>query len=73
MRRKNSSFSQDSGEMVRSFVGALELAVSLLDSKDTRVLAGICAAIAIIATDVENLAVMTDHGVVGKLARLGLL
>ncbi|XP_026463592.1 armadillo repeat-containing protein gudu, partial [Ctenocephalides felis] len=60
----------DSGEMVRSFVGALELAVSLLDSKDTRVLAGICAAIAIIATDVENLAVMTDHGVVGKLARL---
>lgn len=61
----------DSGEMVRSFVGALELTVDLLDSDDRNVLAAVCAAIATIARDHENLAVISDHGVVGKLSKLG--
>jgi len=61
---------QDSGEMVRSFVGGLELVVSLLKSDSVDVLAGVCAAVACIASDEENLAVITDHGVVPMLARL---
>lgn len=61
---------QDAGEMVRSFVGGLELIVSLLKSEDKEVLAAVCAAIANIAKDEENLAVITDHGVVPMLARL---
>ncbi|KAK6617155.1 hypothetical protein RUM43_005242 [Polyplax serrata] len=61
---------KDSGEMVRSFVGALELIVSLLKSKDNNVLACVCAAIAKVAEDKENLAVITDHGVVPMLCQL---
>lgn len=61
---------KDAGEMVRSFVGGLELIVSLLKSEDVDVLASICAAIANIAKDEENLAVITDHGVVPMLAKL---
>lgn len=56
--------------MVRSFVGGLELIVSLLKSEHREVLASVCAAIANIAKDEENLAVITDHGVVPMLARL---
>ena len=56
--------------MVRSFVGGLELIVSRLKSTDTDVLACVCAAIAKIAQDRENLAVITDHGVVPMLAEL---
>ena len=56
--------------MVRSFVGGLELVVSLLKSDNIEVLAGICAAVACIASDEENLAVITDHGVVAMLAKL---
>jgi armadillo repeat-containing protein 4 len=56
--------------MVRSFVGGLELIVSLLKSKDVEVLASVCAAIAEIAKDEENLAVITDHGVVKLLSAL---
>ncbi|VEL07139.1 unnamed protein product [Protopolystoma xenopodis] len=56
--------------MVRSFVGGLELIVSLLKSNNLEVLASVCAAIAKIANDEENLAVITDHGVVSLLARL---
>lgn len=41
------------GEMVRSFVGGLELIVGLLKSKDENVLASVCAAIALIARDGE--------------------
>lgn len=63
---------KDAGEMVRSFVGGLELIVSLLKSEDKEVLAAVCAAIANIAKDEENLAVITDHGVVPMLARLTL-
>ncbi|KAI5750917.1 hypothetical protein M8J77_002423 [Diaphorina citri] len=61
---------QESGELVRSFVGGLELIVSLLKSDDTQVLACVCAAISKVATDRENLAVISDHGVVGLLAQL---
>jgi len=61
---------QDAGEMVRSFVGGLELIVSLLKSDNKEVLAAVCAAIANIANDEENLAVITDHGVVPMLAKL---
>lgn len=61
---------KDAGEMVRSFVGGLELIVSLLKSDHKEVLASVCAAIANIAKDEENLAVITDHGVVPMLARL---
>uniref|UniRef100_A0A8C1B6M9 Outer dynein arm docking complex subunit 2 n=1 Tax=Cyprinus carpio carpio TaxID=630221 RepID=A0A8C1B6M9_CYPCA len=61
---------KDAGEMVRSFVGGLELIVNLLKSQNKAVLASVCAAIAKIAKDVENLAVITDHGVVPMLANL---
>ncbi|KAK6492254.1 armadillo repeat-containing protein 4-like [Huso huso] len=61
---------KDAGEMVRSFVGGLELIVNLLKSDNKEVLAGVCAAIARIAKDEENLAVITDHGVVPMLAKL---
>lgn len=61
---------KDSPEMVRAFVGGLELTVNLLESKDTEVLGAICAMIAEIAMDPENLGILTDHGVVRKLANL---
>ena len=61
---------KDSGETVRNFVGGLELIVSLLKSNDKEVLASVCSAIAEIAKDEENLAVITDHGVVPMLASL---
>ncbi|KAH8860119.1 Armadillo repeat-containing protein 4 [Schistosoma japonicum] len=61
---------KDAGELVRSFVGGLELIVSLLKSKDLEVLAAVCAAVSKIAEDEENLAVITDHGVVPLLSRL---
>ncbi|KAM9839660.1 outer dynein arm-docking complex subunit 2 [Aulostomus maculatus] len=61
---------KDAGEMVRSLVGGLELIVNLLKSTNIKVLASICAVIAKIAKDKENLAVLTDHGVVPLLAEL---
>lgn len=62
--------SKDSPEMVRAFVGGLELTVSLLESNNTEVLGAVCAMIAEIAADPENLGILTDHGVVKKLAAL---
>lgn len=56
--------------MVRSLVGGLEVIVNLLKSTNIEVLASICATIAKIAKDKENLAVLTDHGVVPLLANL---
>jgi len=44
--------------------------VGLLKSDNNEVLASVCAAIAKIACDEENLAVITDHGVVPLLANL---
>ncbi|XP_053323416.1 outer dynein arm-docking complex subunit 2 [Spea bombifrons] len=61
---------KDAGEMVRSFVGGLELIVNLLKSEHIEVLASVCAAITNIAKDEENLAVITDHGVVPMLSAL---
>ena len=61
---------KDAGELVRSFVGGLELIVGLLKSDVLEVLAAVCAAIAKIAKDEENLGVLTDHGVVPLLAKL---
>uniref|UniRef100_A0AAQ4P5H1 Outer dynein arm docking complex subunit 2 n=1 Tax=Gasterosteus aculeatus aculeatus TaxID=481459 RepID=A0AAQ4P5H1_GASAC len=61
---------KDAGEMVRSLVGGLELIVNLLKSTNNEVLASICAAIAKIARNEENLAVLTDHGVVQLLTKL---
>ncbi|KAG9476490.1 hypothetical protein GDO78_003176, partial [Eleutherodactylus coqui] len=61
---------KDAGEMVRSFVGGLELIVNLLKSEHKEVLASVCAAITNIAKDEENLAVITDHGVVPLLSAL---
>ena len=51
-------------------MGGLELIVGLLKSDDHEVLASVCAAIAKIAKDDENLGVITDHGVVPLLAAL---
>ncbi|KAB0346677.1 hypothetical protein FD754_011534 [Muntiacus muntjak] len=61
---------KDAGEMVRSFVGGLELVVNLLKSENKEVLASVCAVITNIAKDQENLAVITDHGVVPLLSKL---
>ncbi|TTA26179.1 Armadillo repeat-containing protein 4 [Bagarius yarrelli] len=61
---------KDAGELVRSFVGGLELIVNLLKSSNLEVLASVCAAISKIAKDEENLAVITDHGVVLMLSNL---
>lgn len=61
----------ESGELVRSLVGAMELVVDLLHSKDTLVLAAVCAAIAEIAKDIVNLAILSDHKVINMLADLG--
>ncbi|XP_023341977.1 armadillo repeat-containing protein 4 [Eurytemora carolleeae] len=63
---------ENSGDMVRSFVGGLELVCGLLESKDQEVLAAVSFAIANIGKDKENLAVITDHGVIHKLARLAV-
>ncbi|XP_003396822.2 armadillo repeat-containing protein gudu isoform X1 [Bombus affinis] len=63
-------YAKDSPEMVRAFVGGLELTVSLLESTNTEVLSAVCATIAGIATDPENLGILSDHGVVEKLANL---
>lgn len=60
----------NSPEMVRSFVGGLELVVNLLESRNDGVLSAVCATIAEIATDTENLGILTDYGVVEKLAGL---
>lgn len=63
-------YARDSGEMVRCFVGGLELIVSLLKSKDNALLAAVCSAIAEVAKDKENLGIITDHGVVPMLVNL---
>lgn len=53
-----------------SFVGGMELIVNLLKSPNEEVLASVCAVISNIAKYQENLAVITDHGVVPMLANL---
>ncbi|XP_076302300.1 LOW QUALITY PROTEIN: armadillo repeat-containing protein gudu-like, partial [Lasioglossum baleicum] len=63
-------YAKDSPEMVRAFVGGLELTVSLLESTNTEVLSAVCATIAEIAKDPENLGILSDHGVVDELTKL---
>lgn len=62
---------RNSGELVRSFVGAMELVVGLLKSPNKYVLSAACSAIATIARDKNNLAVLSDHKVIPMLADLG--
>ncbi|KAG4080617.1 hypothetical protein HA402_006218 [Bradysia odoriphaga] len=52
---------KDSGDLVRSLVGAMELVVGLMKSTDTLVLSAVCSAIATIAKNKENLAILSDH------------
>ncbi|XP_042211948.1 outer dynein arm-docking complex subunit 2-like isoform X2 [Homarus americanus] len=59
-------------EVVRSLVGGIELLVSLLESESEAVLSAVCAAIARIARDPQNLAIMTDYGAVTSLSRLAV-
>lgn len=56
--------------MIRNFAGGLELLVSLLESDDERSLACVCASIAEVAKNEDNLAILTDLSVVNHLARL---
>jgi len=58
---------RDAGALVRSFVGGVELVVNMLRGENDQVLAAVCATVAEIARDEENLAVITDHGVVPLL------
>ena len=56
--------------MVRNFVGGLEALVNLLKSDNLEVQAAVAQAVAVIARNQENLAIMSDHGVVQYLAKL---
>lgn len=57
--------------MVTSFVGGLELIVSLLEpSAPPSVLTAVCDVIAAVAVHQASRAVMTDHGVVDRLCTL---
>lgn len=56
--------------MIRSFAGGLELLISLLESNDIRVLSCVCATVAEVAKNEENLAVITDLEVVVYLSKL---
>ena len=62
--------SEDAPSVVRTFVDGLDLLVALLKSDDPEVQAAACMAITEVAKDKENLAVMTDLGLVELLSRL---
>ncbi|OHS93162.1 Armadillo/beta-catenin-like repeat family protein [Tritrichomonas foetus] len=62
--------SENSPSVVRTFVDGLDLLVDLLRSNDPDVQASACMAITEVAKDKENLAVMTDLGLVELLSRL---
>jgi HEAT repeat protein len=61
---------KDSGDMVRNFVGGLEALVNLLKSDNKEVQGAVSQAVSVIAQNQENLAIMSDHGVVQFLAKL---
>ncbi|XP_066974248.1 outer dynein arm-docking complex subunit 2 [Macrobrachium rosenbergii] len=63
---------EELAEVVRSLVGGIELLVSLLESDSEAVLSAVCAAIAKIAQDPQNLAIMTDYGAVTSLSKLAV-
>lgn len=62
--------SEKAPAVVRTFVDGLDLLVDLLRSNDPEVQASACMAITEVAKDKENLAVMTDLGLVELLSRL---
>ncbi|EAY16563.1 Armadillo/beta-catenin-like repeat family protein [Trichomonas vaginalis G3] len=62
--------SPDSPTIVRTFVDGLDLLVGLLKSDDSDVQESACMAITEVARDTENLAFMTDLGLVELLSRL---
>lgn len=59
-------------EEVRSLGGGIELLVALLESPSEALLSAACAAIARIAVDPRNLAIMTDYGAVTCLSKLAV-
>ena len=62
--------SKDAGTMVRNYVGGLEAIVQLLSSHDPEVQSAVSYAIGCLARNVDNLSIMTDHGVVEYLSKL---
>uniref|UniRef100_A0A1B6CBZ5 Armadillo repeat-containing protein 4 n=1 Tax=Clastoptera arizonana TaxID=38151 RepID=A0A1B6CBZ5_9HEMI len=60
----------ESGEMVRSFVGGIELLLKLLQSNDNNVIGCTCAALSKVALDRENLSIVTELGVIPSLVKL---
>uniref|UniRef100_A0AAV2JU82 Armadillo repeat-containing protein 4 n=1 Tax=Knipowitschia caucasica TaxID=637954 RepID=A0AAV2JU82_KNICA len=62
---------KDVDESMRRLIGGFQLLIKLLESTDNEVLASICAVIAKITEDKEeNVALLTDYGVVPLLAKL---
>lgn len=62
--------SENSGVIIRSFDGGFQIIIAILKSQDTVVLAAICGLIAKIAMDLENLAILSDYGIIPLLAKL---
>lgn len=60
--------SENAGYLIRNLMGAFEILISLLKTNNLFVLAAVCALIAQTAKYPENLAILSDHGVVGLLA-----
>jgi len=60
----------ESADVVRSFVGGLELVTNLLRSDDKQVLIAVNKAIVNIGKDRENLSILTDYDVVPLLIDL---
>ncbi|RZF43822.1 hypothetical protein LSTR_LSTR006363 [Laodelphax striatellus] len=60
----------DAGELVRSYVGGFEVIIRLLDSSDLNVLGHTCAAISEIAKDKQNVAILTELGMLPKLSSI---
>lgn len=61
---------EESADVVRSFVGGLELVTNLLRSDDKQVLTAVNKAIVNIGKDRENLSILTDYDVVPLLIDL---
>lgn len=65
-----SFFPKDASSKLRNYVGGLEVIVQLLDSPEPDVQAAVALAVGHIAVNVENLSIMTDHGVVEYLSKI---
>ncbi|ESO09259.1 hypothetical protein HELRODRAFT_156424 [Helobdella robusta] len=61
---------QDSGYMVRSLVSGLEILVKLLKSNNVNVLASVCATIANVVQDEENIGILTEFKVCYLLSKI---